>query len=324
MNKQLYTQNALIPKYDPAAVATYLNVNDLTHVDHFARTYGFTWNPTDHLARIEKCKDEVAVWASYAASTAPTAATIGDNSPWKAVQVELEELQAIETALRKIDPIKALYEQKGILKWGGAYTFSELLQLDNLLTTTLRVNGITNPLQIDTIKKACKVSIEIDRAITERAIKEIKDLSTAYSGFLKAAQIDDVIAASNNDVIATVADLGEFIEANGGQFTYYDGVERDVVDKTINDYQAYVRRLVEDATGLDVTLEAIKTNYERALEDTIAGTATNAITIEELLSNDDVGANVELDEELAATANDPFEWEEDDSETPNPYFGGIK
>lgn len=119
-------------------------------------------------------------------------------------------------------------------------------------------------MQIDVIKKACKLSILIDQAIASGEIKDIKELSAAHTNFLKMAQIDEMIEASQSDVIRTVADLVQYLEEKGFEFDYYDNVERDVYDKTINEIKNYLRTLVLESTGLEQTLEIIQEKYSEA------------------------------------------------------------
>ena len=182
----------------------------------------------------------------------------------------------------------------------------------------MRANDISNPLQIDAIKKACKISVELDKAIKDGDSKGIKDLSSAYSGFTKTAQIDAVIATANNEVITTVADLADYIEKCGGQYHYYDNVERDIVDKTIKDLKEYLRILVQDSTGLGNTLEQIGQAYKNSLEQNAADEATSTVTIEDIIKDQTLAANHEFDEELAnETLEDIVIGDDDEDE----YFG---
>lgn len=189
--------------------------------------------------------------------------------------------------------------ERNATKWGPNYTFDEYVKLENLLISTLRANDITNPLQIDAIKKACTISVALDRAIMEGDAKAMKELASAYSGFVKTAQIDSVIAAANSDVITTVADLAEEIERCGGQYHYYDGVERDIVDKSINDIKEYIRTLVMDCTGLGATLENISQTYKAAVEQHAADKAYEELSIEDLVHDTAQAANKALDDELS-------------------------
>jgi phage-related minor tail protein len=141
--------------------------------------------------------------------------------------------------------------------------------------------------------------------------KGIKELSGAYSSFTKTAQIDTVIEAANNDVIATVADLGDFIEKSGGEFTYYDNVDRDIVDKTIKDMKKYVQDLVGDATGLTTQLEAMRASYQASVEQQATDNATSALSIQDII-DEQMAGNAAFDSELELETLDEFEIEEDD------------
>lgn len=176
----------------------------------------------------------------------------------------------------------------------------------------MRANDITNPFQIDAIQKACLISLQLDKAIVEGDSKAIKELSSAYSSFTKTAQIDDIITTANNDVIASVADLGQFIEQCGGEFTFYDNVERDIVDKTIDDMKQYIRTLVTEATGLGSTLENISTRYKQSLEQQATDGATSSVSIEDLISDNASGANHELDTELGQDTLEDVVFDDDD------------
>ena len=50
------------------------------------------------------------------------------------------------------------------------------------------------------------------------------------------------------------------MEDHGFIFNYYDQVDRDIVDKTIKDIQQSIRTEINNAVGLDVTLQQIKEN----------------------------------------------------------------
>lgn len=152
----------------------------------------------------------------------------------------------------------------------------------------------------------------MDKAIAAGDSKGIKELSSAYSSFTKTAQIDDIITSANSDVIASVADLGQFIEECGGEFTFYDNVPRDIVDKTINDLKDYTRTLVTEATGLGSVLENISTRYRQSLEQQAGANATSQLSIEELISDNASGENHEFDAELGQDTLDDIMFDEDD------------
>lgn len=198
----------------------------------------------------------------------------------------------------KIEPIKEGYMLRNQIKWGANYTFAELIELENLFINTLEANNVSNPMQIDAIKKACKLSIALDRAITGGESKEINDLSKAYQNFVKTAKIDDLITASSEDVISNVAQLVQYIEDQGFEFNYYDNVDRDIVDKSLKDMQDFIRRLVTDSTGLDVIFDTISSGLKK--DDAIKKDreSYDEVPLEELYESELELRGKEFDEEL--------------------------
>jgi hypothetical protein len=153
-------------------------------------------------------------------------------------------------------------------------------------------------MQIDVIKKACKLSVLTDQAIASGEIKDIKELSAAHTNFLKMAQIDEMIEAAQGDVIRTVADLVQYLEEKGFEFEYYDKVERDVYDKTINEMKDYLRTLVLESTGLEQTLEIIQEKYAEAKYLEQERGAEAVVPLDEVVRKARQDFSDEVDEEL--------------------------
>jgi hypothetical protein len=153
-------------------------------------------------------------------------------------------------------------------------------------------------MQKDAIKKACKMSIALDRAILNGDSKEINELSKAYQNFVKTAKIDDLITASSQDVISNVAQLVKFIEDEGFQFQYYDDVDRDIVDKSMKDIQQFLQRLVLDSTGLESVFETISSALKT--EDSVKKDAESyeRVPLEDLYHNALDRQSEEFDREL--------------------------
>jgi len=204
---------------------------------------------------------------------------------WTKADEEWRLIQTHEELIANIAPIKEGYILRNKIKWGSNYTFEELIELENLFVNTLKANDISNPMQIDAIKKACKLSIALNRAIIGGESKEINELSKAYQNFIKTAKIDEIITAASKDVISNVAELVDFIEKSGYQFQYYDNVERDIVDRSINDIKQYIRRVVSDATGLEIIFEAM--NNALKTEDAVKADAESyeRVPLEEIYQN---------------------------------------
>ena len=108
-----------------------------------------------------------------------------------------------------------------------------------------------------------------------------------YQTFIKSGGLEDQIdMTSDEDVIATVADLCNYLEENNFQFKFYDGVSRDVVDRTILDQQNWIKRFATDSAGIiqqeyEMIADAWKTN----IENNKTAEATTQITLEEIVES---------------------------------------
>lgn len=303
----LPSNNPIVGGACPDCLFKQINPKNLEQANFFCRTYNIPFKPDKWTELVDRVGSNKAIFEAYTSlwwQENPDAMTMWAEGRtkdlWREVNAEWEQCNTFAELLANIQPIKEQFMRRARIKWGGDYTFEEYMQLDSLLVSTLRAGDITNPLQIDAIKKAARISIQLDQAILAGDAKAIKDLTSAYSTFTKTAQIDEVIQSSNKDVIATVADLGEYIEQCGGQFTYYDGVDRDVVDKTIKDFKEYIRVLVQDCTGLSTTLESIAKSYAQQVEENATDDALAELSLEDLINDNGLGANAALDVQLAA------------------------
>jgi len=154
-------------------------------------------------------------------------------------------------------------------------------------------------MQMDAIRKAAITSVMINRSMMEGNVKDLKDLSAAYSQFMKMAKIDELIESAQTDVIRTVADLANYLEENGFKFNFYDEFERDVVDKTINDLKEHLRTLVLESTGLEATLELIAKKYQESEDLQIEEDILKQLPLDEITRIAKEEMNAEIDEILS-------------------------
>lgn len=300
-NIMLPSNNPLVPSVCNYCVTTSLDYNNLEHGDFFCRTYNLPFIPDKWLLLSKAHKQNVfKEYIDFISNERKD--TLYYNSPtgdlWKKANEEWQIVQTHEELIMKMEPLREGYLLRNRIKWGINYTFEELIRLENLFVNTVKANDITNPMQIDAIKKACKMSISLDRAITNAETKEINDLSKAYQNFVKTAKIDDIITAASQDVISNVSELVDFIEKSGFKFNYYDNVARDVVDVSINDMKEFIRRLVADATGLETTFENINSALKRENEMKAAAGSYEKVSLEDLYQNALSEQNKEFDNEL--------------------------
>ena len=233
---------------------------------------------------------------------------------WKEVDKEWKLVRTHEELIIKIEAIKEGYMLRNQIKWGANYTFSELIALESLFVSTLKANDVSNPMQIDAIKKACKMSIGLDRAITREDSKEINDLSKAYQNFIKTARIDDLITAADQNVLSNVAQLVQFIEDSGFEFEFYDNVSRDIVDTSLKDMQGFIRELVMGATGLESIFETIRAGVRTEDADSKDKESFKKVSLEDLYQSGLDIRNKDFEEELEMEAQQDLVIEEDEDE----------
>lgn len=293
-----------------------LNYKNLEHAEFFCRTYNLAWKPELWMRLSEESQE--AVYRKYTElilddeENRPNLAYESQTSDiWKRTTKEWEKCRSFSEILNKLKNIKESYILRGRLKWGEQYSFEELINLDSLYTRTVKANNIVNPLQKEAVKALCKIHIEMDEAIRAKDAKALKDFSTTYATFAKQADLEGMINETKTDDITTVAELYDYMEKNGFQFKFYDGFDRDEVDRTIKDIQEYLRRLVLESTGLQPLLEEMMRAKTQTAEEEKTAQATESTTLEDLMNfaPEDTEIDTEQDDDVI---NETFEEEKQD------------
>lgn len=288
----MYSNNPL--SGDPICfecIAANLSYNNLSHADFFCRTYNLPFYPElwTELAE-EHGNNTFQQYTSICLETYPDDKTnlyykSSTQDLWILANREWERTRSLFEILERIKPIKDSYITRGRLKWGEQYTFEEIFKLDSIYTKTLKANNITNPLQKEAVKTLCKLQIEMDEAIRGKDPKAIKDFSSAWATFAKQADLETMINETKTDDITTVADLYQYMEDQGFQFKFYDGYDRDEVDRAITDIQNANKRFILEATGLQPLLEDMIRQQKETNENNYASSeeAQQEISLKELL-----------------------------------------
>ena len=309
----LPSNNPLVPDICTQCIIQTMDYKNIEHADFFCRTYNLPFDPNLWTKMSKDYKHNVFKEYTLLQMEEEDLEDYEhlNTDLWKQLNEEWGLVQTHEELIAKIRPIKEGYMLRNQIKWGSNYNFEELITLENLFLNTLKANDVSNPMQKDAIKKACKMSIALDRAIINGDSKEINELSKAYQNFVKTAKIDDLITASSQDVISNVAQLVKFIEDEGFEFKYYDDVDRDIVDKSMKDIQDFIKRLVLDATGLEGVFETI--NSALKTEDALKKDAESyeKVPLEELYQNALERQSEEFDEELK---EDDVDFEDEDED----------
>lgn len=288
-----------------------LNYQNINQAEFFCRTYNLPWNPDLWIKLSKECGDEV--WKQYTSLQLEQK----DNQPnlsytsstkdlWLRTNKEWEKCRSFAQILEKITPLRESYLDRGHLKWGEQYTFEELIQLESIYSRTLRANNITNPLQKEAVKTLCKIHIEMNEAIRAKDAKAMKDYSASYSTFAKEANLEGMINDTKTEDITTVAELYDYMEKSGFKFKFYDGYDRDEVDRTIKDIQATNRRLILESTGLQPLLEEMANQKKQSQEQQNYQEVTQeeGKTLQELMDFKAEDGEIDTEEDSAATDQD--------------------
>ena len=303
----IFSNNPLVPSACPKCVAAQINVKNLEQVDFFCRTYNIPFEPNEWMKALKTAPTktiETYIDNFLNSHTENLYYTTSTKDIWKEANKEWEKTLTHTQLLDRISAIKDSFLDRGRIKWGMNFSFEELIQLENLFSATVSAFDVNNPMQIDAIKKACKASVMVDKAMLEGMnngdVKSIKDLTSAYQGFMKMAKIDEMIESSQTEVLRTVADLAKYLEDKGFEFTFYDNYDRDIVDKTIRDMKDHLRTVVLESTGLEPTLEMIRKNYEAGQKEKENFKNAEPIALEEIIAKAKSEFNEEVDSALQA------------------------
>ena len=289
-----------------------LDYKNLSHADFFCRTYNLPFDANLWIefvktygadtfrqytsAIIEQQEDKTNLY--YCSST---------RDLWEKANKEWEKNRSFMEIINKLPAIKESYIERSRLKWGEQYNFEELIKLDSIYSRTLRANNITNPLQKQAVQTLCKLQIEMDEAIRAKDAKAIKDFSNAWSTFAKQADLENMINETKTDDIVTVAELYQYMEDQGFIFKFFDGADKDEVDRAITDIQNANRTLILESTGLRGLLEEMAKKQMEAKEAEYAKQVVEDTTLQDLINfspedtdieteNDEDAVNMEFDE----------------------------
>lgn len=294
------SNNPLVNGICSTCVNETLDASRLEHFEFFCRTYNLPFSPNTYMILYQKYKKNV--FEEYVKTLVDNGKLNFDEPTgdvWKEVEKEWSKVKTQTDILLKIPAVRESFEERGRIQWGQDYTFGELVQLQNLFVNTIKAYNINDPMRLDAIKKACKLSVKIDAIIESGEAKSIKDYTASYKDFLKAAQIEELGQVANEGTIKTVSDLYKYMEKNNFEFKFHDKEDRDIVDRTINDMKATIRREVGNATGLDQKLEQMQKNFMESKEKEMTEEVVEAAPLSDILGEDFYDeVELETDKEL--------------------------
>lgn len=284
-----------------------LKYDNLQNANFFCKTFNLPFKPDVWMRIATKAKkDTFKHYYTVIKDETPDQfyhATANDDL-WSKVDEEWQKIKDFNAVIDKLKTIKEGFLQRMQIKWGPNYSFEEYIKLEDLSTNTIRRGGMTDPLQIDAVKKIAAISVMMDQQLAAGEVKAAGEYAKMHAQLVKSAGLEDVLNGTDEDVIGTISEMCDTLEKNGFQFKFYDGVSRDIVDKTIQDQQEWVRNFVLQSTGIKQTYEMIEDLYKNKKEDQATDLALNDVSLDELMNKYRDGVNSEFDEELSTDQGD--------------------
>lgn len=169
-------------------------------------------------------------------------------------------------------------------KWGHIedFTLEEYMRMEEYERHTLSHYPFKDEARRDMVRKLAKLSAIADHCIANGDNKEATTVLQSYNTLMKELGISTQTASSEN-TIETLSELVAYLEKTGFLLNYKITENRDIVDKTIENMQQYVRRLFTDSSetvnemynskvltesgGTEITDEDIENLYNSSPED---------------------------------------------------------
>ena len=192
------------------------------------------------------------------------------NQMWEKCReynVVLDELTSIHTEL-------LMYLRK---KWGhiDGFTLEEYMRMEEYERHTLSHYPFKDEARRDMVRKLAKLSAVADHSIANGDNKEATTVLQSYNSLMKELGIRTE-TASNENTIETLSELVAYLEKTGFLLNYKINENRDVVDRTIENMQQYVRRLFTDSS------ETVNEMYNSQMLNLESGTELTDEDIENL------------------------------------------
>jgi hypothetical protein len=168
------------------------------------------------------------------------------------VELEFDELH--ESLIKKL--------QK---EWGDLPE-ADLIMVERKYNASLNDYNVATDTQRDMLRKIARLSVMIDRDMEAGRID--KDKITLYEKLVTSTI--KTLETMEGDGITSVSELVEFIERNGYQANFYDGVPRDELDLMTNNMKEYIKDLIEGEVNLTELYESKKRQLEQRKEEALA------------------------------------------------------
>ena len=185
------------------------------------------------------------------------------------------------------------------MKWGKMYSAADWVALEKMYNDFQNSFDIQDAATDKTLMFICKTSLKMDQALDIGDFDTYQKLSKVYDAQMKSSKFT---AAQNKDEktkqFDAIGELVAYCEKTKGAIPE-DVIDTplDIVDKVIDDLQAYTRNLITSDSGLAQQIEEYIKKRERADEQRAAKEAAKAKGLDHIELDDD--ATVEYRENVA-------------------------
>jgi hypothetical protein len=174
-------------------------------------------------------------------------------------------------------------------KWGKVenFTLDEYLRMEEYERHTLSHYPFKDEARRDMVRKLAKLSAIADNCMMRGDNKEATTVLQSYNTLMKELGISTE-TSSEADSIDTLSELVAYLEKTGFLLNYKISENRDIVDKTIQNYEQYVRRLFMDSN------ETVQEMYNSAKMQQEGGTEITDDDIDNLYQLEAEEADIDL------------------------------
>lgn len=264
-NLSYKTSSKFIPQgYIPYCIDCLCNLVDMRNLDEVDKLFQYADWPLNPSKWLLLCKGNLlpqAIFQSYYRMNLAQLYKDGytQRVNWKTANAELLQLEEEGNLIQTISPEKQKkYEDELKLFWEvdaeqPQYSLPQLETLQKLYEDLERTQNATG-MQSDQAKKLCRLSLDMDIAQRNHELELYAKLMNAYTSLIKTAEFTPKNSQSSSS-FESVGELVAFLEKTGFINKFYDGEQRDIVDKTIKSQQIFLRRIVSGESNLSERIE---------------------------------------------------------------------
>ena len=227
---------------------TIVDKNNLNQVDRWCQWVNVAFFPNEWRKIVQR---EADPFRAYVAAHKSLNYYKYDWSDQNKKLMELAATGLIDLEIEELAPhaMRALQET-----WGSETLEIDMLLMEKRYNASLNDYNVATDSQRDMLRKIARLSVMIDRQLEKGKVD--KELMVMYEKLLTS--VTKTLETMEGEGISAISELVEFIERNGYQANFYDGVPRDEIDMIMVNMQEYLKDLIEGEVNLTELYEQKK------------------------------------------------------------------